>query len=196
MIIGSFDCGWGLPTLIRVLILALKYMDVCLFLFPFCFGGVLKAVSIAVASLTHISGDLSPFYSFPLLPVEILVSTVSLYGAAILGCFFPFCFYVSALAVTTFIWAFLAFFSLLCSLFSLGVCAIVPCSVLGSEIWPSPPFSWCPFCAWISCVLPSLVSYLLQCVLPPHCWIRWCVRPWFQYRHPGTCFRIFPKIWV
>jgi len=110
MIIGSFDYGWGLPTLILVPLLALKYMEVCLFLFPFCFGGVLKTTSIATASLANISGDFSSCYSFSLLPVEIPMSTVSVFGGTILGYFFPFYLCVSTLVVTYFIWAFLAFF--------------------------------------------------------------------------------------
>ena len=73
-----------------MLLLALKYMEVCLFLFPFCFGGVLKAESTAAASLANISGDFSSHSSSSLLPVEAPVSTVSSCVAAISGCVFPF----------------------------------------------------------------------------------------------------------
>ena len=105
MIIGSFDCGWGLPTLIHVLLFALKYMEVCLFHFPFCFGGVLKAASVAAASLANISGDFSSCCSVSMLPVEIPVSTISIcFG----GCVLSFYFCVSTLAVTSFRWNFLA----------------------------------------------------------------------------------------
>jgi len=36
IIIGTLEEGWGFPVLILVLFLALKYIEVCLFLF--CFG--------------------------------------------------------------------------------------------------------------------------------------------------------------
>ena len=81
MIIGSFDCGWGLPTLICVLLVALKYMEVCIFLFLFGFRGVLMVESMDAPSLAKILGDfLSCCYVF-MLPVEtvfmLLVETVS-----------------------------------------------------------------------------------------------------------------------
>jgi len=73
MTIFSFVCGLGLrrlPTLIRVLLLALKYMEGSLFHFSFCLGDVLRVASTAVASLAKISGDFSFCCPFPRLPVE------------------------------------------------------------------------------------------------------------------------------
>jgi len=36
--IGTLEEGWGFPVLILVLFLALKYIEVCLFLFSFGFN--------------------------------------------------------------------------------------------------------------------------------------------------------------
>lgn len=127
MIIGSFDCGWGLPTLIRVLLLALKYMEVFLFHFPFCFGGVFKVASTTITSLANISSD-SPLCCYvSMLPVEVFVSTISACSAAILGSFFTFCFGVTVVAVLAFTWDVSAFFSSLQSLFPWCLCC---CSLL------------------------------------------------------------------
>ena len=153
MTIGSLDCGWGLPTLIRVLLLALKYMEVCLFLFPFCFGGVLKEASIVAASLANISGDFSFCCYFSMLLVDVPMSTVFVYIVAISGCVFPFCFCVSILAVTAFIWGFSAF-----SAFSFSWC-LCCCFFLCFRLsnLALPPFSFYPCCAWMSCVPSPLV---------------------------------------
>jgi len=70
MTIFSFVCGLGLPTFIRVLLLALKYMEGSLFQFSFCLGDVLRVASIVAASLAKISGDFSFCCPFPRLPVE------------------------------------------------------------------------------------------------------------------------------
>ena len=43
--------------MILVLFRALKYMDGCLFLFPFGLDGVLSAARTTIASLASISGD-------------------------------------------------------------------------------------------------------------------------------------------
>ena len=163
IVIGSFDCGWGLPIFICMLFLALKYMEGSLFHFPFFFGDVLRAASIATASLAKISGDFSFYYSVSMLPIESpvstvfmlpietffmlpveIVSTISVYLA---GCVIPFSFYVVALVVPSFMWTFSVLFALLCNYFSLGVCAIVPPTVLGSAIWPISPFPLCSCCA-------------------------------------------------
>ena len=47
----------GLPCLILVLFLVLKYSGFCLFLFPFDLIGVLRAVRVVVASFSVSSGD-------------------------------------------------------------------------------------------------------------------------------------------
>jgi len=166
MIIGSFDCSWGLPTLIRVLLLALKYMEVYLFQFPFCFGGIFKAESTVATSLANISSDFPLCCSISMLPVEVSVSTVYAYIAAISGSISTFCFGVTVVAVPTFGWDVSTFSALLCSLFSLGVCAVVPCSVLGSAIWPFPSFSFCLAYAFLSCVSLELVFSLASMCSP------------------------------
>ena len=101
MIIGSFGCSQVLSTLIHVLLLALKYMEVCLFLFAFYFGGSFKAASTTAASLANISGDCTICFSFSMLPVEVSVSTISVCIAEISGFVFPFCFGVPTLAVNS-----------------------------------------------------------------------------------------------
>ena len=162
MTIGSFDCGWGLPVFIRMLLLALKYMEGSLFCFPFCFGDVLRAASIAAASLAKISGDFSFCCSVSILLVESTMSTVFRFAVetifmlpietvltvsvCLVGCVFHFNFCVVALVVPSFVWTFSVLFALLYNHFSLGVCAIVPPTVLGSAIWPISPF---PLCCWI-----------------------------------------------
>jgi len=70
MIIFSFVCGLGLPTFIRVLLLALKYMEGSLFHFSFYLGDVLRVANTAVASLAKISANFSFCCPFPRLPVE------------------------------------------------------------------------------------------------------------------------------
>jgi len=161
MIIGSFDCGWGLPTLIRVPLLALKHMDVCLFHFPFCFGGVFKAASTVAASLANISGDFHSCYSISMLPIEASVSTVSTYTVTISASVFAFCFGVTTVVMPAFTWDVSAFSALFCSLFSLGVCVVSPCSILGSAIWPFPSFYFCPTCACF--VLCFFTTSFLSC---------------------------------
>lgn len=76
IVIGSFDYGWGLPAFIRMLLLALKYMEGSLFRFPFYCGDVLKVASTTAASLAKILGDFSFCCSVSILPVESPVSTV------------------------------------------------------------------------------------------------------------------------
>jgi len=78
IIIGYFDGGWGLSTFILVLLLALKYMDSSLFLFPFCFVKVLNAASTTTASFAKVLGEFSPCYSSPSsFAVFVSVSTIS-----------------------------------------------------------------------------------------------------------------------
>lgn len=84
MIMGSFDGGWGLPTSIMVLLQALKYIDVYLFLFPFWVAGVFNVARTVSASLASVSGGTSPccsssssFVVFPMSVVSIFVSAVS-----------------------------------------------------------------------------------------------------------------------
>jgi len=84
-----------------------------IFLFPFCFVGVLSTASTTVASLANVSGDFSSYCSFSLLPIEISMSTVSVYIVDISGCVFPLSFWVPALAMAVFFWALLAFSFLL-----------------------------------------------------------------------------------
>ena len=150
--IGSFDCGWGLRVLICMLLLALKYMEGSLFRFPFCFGDVLRAASTAAASLAKISGDFFFCCSVSMLPVESPVSTVfmlhvekifmlpvetvSTVSVCLAGCVFPFNLCVVALVVPSFVWTFSVLSALLCNHFSLGVCAFLPPTVLGSAAWP------------------------------------------------------------
>jgi len=76
IVIGAFDDGWGLLVFIRMLLLALKYMEGSLFHFPFCFGDVLRAASTAAASLAKILGDFSLCCSVSRIPIESLVSTI------------------------------------------------------------------------------------------------------------------------
>jgi len=76
MVIGSLDGGWGLPVLILMLLLALKYSEGSLFLFPFYLGDVLRVARKATTSLAKMSGDFSFFCPFPRLPVESLVVTI------------------------------------------------------------------------------------------------------------------------
>ena len=90
MKIGSFDGGWGLPTLILVLLLALKYMEVYPFPFPFCFVGVLNAASTAAASLANISGDVSFYCSFSSFLAALPISTISACVTDISRCVFYF----------------------------------------------------------------------------------------------------------
>jgi len=59
MIMGSFEGGWGFPTLILVLLRDFKYINVYLFLFPFCLARVLSAARTTAASLASVSGDTS-----------------------------------------------------------------------------------------------------------------------------------------
>ena len=139
-------------------------MEVCLFRFPFCFGGVFKAVSIAAASLANISGDFPLCCSISMLPVEASLSTISTCIVAISGSIFSFCFGLTIVAMLAFTWDVFSFSALLCSLFSLGVCSVVSCSILGSTIWPFPSFSFCPACACLSYVsLPLVFSPALVC---------------------------------
>ena len=66
--------------------------------------------------------------------------------------------------VPSFVWTFLVLSALLCSLFSLGVCAIGPPIVLGSATWPFPCFPFYSFCGGLSCVsLPLAFSPALVC---------------------------------
>lgn len=149
IVIGSFDCGWGLPVFICMLLLALKYIEGSLFRFPFFSGVMLKATSTTTTSLVRISGDFSFFYSVFMLPIEAVfglpveavfrlpievgsrlpVETVSAY---LVDCVFPFNSCLVTSVVTSFVWAFPVLSALLCSRFSLGVCAIVPTTVLRS----------------------------------------------------------------
>ena len=152
MIIGSFDCGWDLPTFIRVLLLALKYMDVSFHL-PFCFGYVLRAVSIVSASLANISGDFSSCCSFSPLPVEIPVPVSTCFAYCVfLLLFLCGCFGCDTLQ--------LEFFSPLGStlqyFFPGCLCRCSShCFGLGNLALPS--FSFCPACACLSCVSSPLV---------------------------------------
>lgn len=95
MIVGSFDGGAGLPTLILFLLLAMKYIDACLFLFPFCLIGVLNVASINAASLASVSGDISSHY-FSSLPSTIFPeSLISAFVSAITGGVFSFSYLAS-----------------------------------------------------------------------------------------------------
>lgn len=76
IVIGSFDYGWGLPVFIRMLLLALKYMEGSLFHFPFCSGDVLRVARTAATSLARISGDFSFCCPVFRLPVESPVLTI------------------------------------------------------------------------------------------------------------------------
>ena len=155
IIIGSFDCGWGLLVFIRMLLLALKFMEGSLFRCPFCFGDMLRVASTAAASLAKISGDISFCCSVSMLPVESLVLTVfwlpvetvftiSIYLATGV---FSFNFVVVALGVPSPAWTFSVLSTLICNRFSLGICAFIPPTVLGSSAWPFSCFSSCFFCA-------------------------------------------------
>jgi len=73
-----------------VLLLALKYIDVFLFLFPFCFVGVLNAASTVAASLANVSGDVSSCYSSPLSPAIFPVFAIFAFVSAASGGVFSF----------------------------------------------------------------------------------------------------------
>ena len=68
MTIFSFSCGLGLPTLIRVLLLALKYMECSFFHFSFYLVDVLRVASTGAASLAKISAIFSLCCPLPKLP--------------------------------------------------------------------------------------------------------------------------------
>jgi len=174
IVIGSFDGGWGLPVLILTLLLALKYKGVSLFRFSFGLGEVLRVASIASASLARISADFSfccPSFGIPVespvviafgLPVEAVFN----FPIEILCCFpveaegtvlaylaegtFPFNLAEVALGVPLLTWTFSVRSALLCSLFSLGVGAI-----LSSPVLAACPFSGVPFYSFFS-VLPGV----------------------------------------
>lgn len=90
MIMGSFDGGCGLHTLILVLLRPLKYIDVCLFLFPFCLAGVLNAARKVATSVASVSGDTSSCCSFPSSSVVFPVSVVSIFVSVVSGGVFSF----------------------------------------------------------------------------------------------------------
>ena len=159
MTIGSFDGGWGLPTFILVLLLALKYIEVCLFCFPFCFAGVLNAASTVVASLANVSGDVSFCYSFPSSLAAFSMSTVFACVSAISGGVFSFSCWVPTLPMAVFFWAFLAFFFSAFVLFLFSVFELVFFSALGSAL-VSSNFSFS------SCF--SYVFLLFECLVLPH----------------------------
>lgn len=99
-----------------MLLLALKYIDVCLFLYPFCFSGVLNAVSTTATSVANASGDVSFCYSFPSSSAVFPVSAIFACVFAISGGVFSFSCWVPASLVAVFFWAFLGFF------FSASIC--------------------------------------------------------------------------
>lgn len=57
IIIGTIEDGCGFTVFILVFFRALKYIDVCLFLFCFGLIGVLRVMRAANASLYRVSGD-------------------------------------------------------------------------------------------------------------------------------------------
>ena len=144
IVIGSFDCGWGLPVFIRMLLLALKYMEGSLFQFPFCFGDLLKAASIAAASLAKISGDFSLCYSVSRLPVEVVfwlpVETVFTVSVCLARGVFPFNFCVVALVVPSFVWNFAVLSALFYNRFFLGCLCHCSSTVLGFNNLAFAPF--------------------------------------------------------
>ena len=135
IVIGPLDCfSFGMPVLILVLLLALKYMEGSLFRFSFCFGDVLRVASIVAASLAGTSGDSSFPCPFSRLPVESLVLTIfwlpveAVFGiplevafwlpvepvCTVLACFargaFSFSLAMAALGVPSLAWMFVSFF--------------------------------------------------------------------------------------
>lgn len=90
MIMGYFDGGCGLPTLILVLLRALKYIDACLFLFPFSLGGVINAVRTTIASLANVLRDTSSCCSFSSSSAVFPVFDVSVFVYAVSGGVFSF----------------------------------------------------------------------------------------------------------
>ena len=94
IIIGTFEEGWGFHDLILVLFLALKYIEVCLFLFCFGLIGVLRAVMSVFTSLSRVSRDTSIF-STSLSVYVFSVSSCSLSSAfsstILVSSFFPSC---------------------------------------------------------------------------------------------------------
>lgn len=89
MMMGSFECGRGLPTLILVLLRVLKYIDGCIFLFHFFLDGVLSAARTDVASLTSVSGDTSSCHFSSLSSIVLSVSIVSDFFLLSLAFFSP-----------------------------------------------------------------------------------------------------------
>jgi len=114
--------------------------------FSLSFGliGVIRAVRPVAASLANILWDFSSCYSFSSLPVEISMPIISSCVTDISGCVYSFSYWVPALAVVAFFWAFLAFF------LQIFVFAIFSLSVLGSAVLSNSSFSFCS-----SSVFPS-----------------------------------------
>jgi len=182
MTILSFDCGWGLPTLICVLLLALKFMEGSLFHFPFCSGDVLRVASTTPTSLARSLGDFSLCYPISRLPVESLVLTVFCLPIetvfTILSCLARV---PSLLILLWFPWVcphLLGLFwspLLYSAIVSLGVCAVVSSSILGSTICPFPLFLFVISVLECSMFLHHWFSHLLQCVLP-----LWILMAWWE----------------
>jgi len=180
IVIGSFDGGWGLPVFILMLLLALKYMEGSLFHFPFFFGDVLRVANTAAASLAKISGNFSFCCPVSKLCVESLVLTVVWLPIemvfwlpvgtvfTVLVCLargaFPFNFAMVALGVSSLSWTFSVLSALICNRFTLGVCAFLPPTVLGSAAWPFPLVLSVVVCPgfpypWLS-LLPQCAPFL------------------------------------
>lgn len=172
IVIGSFDGGWGLLVLILTLLLALKYKGVSLFCFSFGLGEVLRAASTTTTSLARISADISSCCLFSRIPVESpVVAGFCLPVEAIFN--FPIetsfrvpveadgtalaflaegalssSFAEVALGVPLPAWTSSVLSTLLCSLFSLGVGASLPTSVLVAWF-----FSCGPLCSFSDVLL-------------------------------------------
>lgn len=125
-------------------------MATSLFLFPFCFAGVLNAASIAAASFANVLGDVSSYCGSPSSPVVFSMPAIFACVSDISSNGIYFSYQVSALLVVVLFWPFLGFFFSLSILFLFSIFGVVLFLILGITVGFSS-FSSASYSSSISC---------------------------------------------
>lgn len=134
MMTGSLKGGWGFPTLILVLLQALKHIDGCLFLFLFFLAGVLSETRTIAASLASLSRDTSSCCFSSSSSVVLHVSTIFYFVFVVSGVVFSSTCWVSTFLLAVLFWVVFGFFFSVLFLFLFSSFDDVFFSALGSTV--------------------------------------------------------------